>query len=158
MPDCNQTTLTLALLAGVIATFGPTVFMLQSRHHGIDDHERKLQEKFDLLLQMGSEKENEAQNVLDQIAVVRRRYNAALWAFILLMAQEIILVLVAMTIAVIRELIPIYYTLMVMPGIGAFGLHIFGDLGQAFKTQARSRAWLDAKIESGSNLRIRRQQ
>ncbi len=148
--------LLLAVLTGVIATFGPTVFMLQSRHHGIDDHERKLQEKFDLLIQSGSSREAEAQNVLDQIEVVRKRYNAALLAFILLMFQQVLLVVTAICIAVNSGIMQPIYILIVLPGVLAFVLHIFGDLVPAFKTQKRSRAWLDARVDRSVGLRVRR--
>jgi hypothetical protein len=151
-------TLLLTVLAGVIATFGPTVYMLQSRHHGIDDHERRLQEKFDLLIQSGSSREDEAQNVLDQIEVVRKRYNAALLAFILLMCQQILLVVAAIVIAENSGIMKPVLILIVLPGMLAFILHIFGDLVPAFKTQRRSRAWLDARVERSVGLRIRRGQ
>lgn len=151
-------TLLLAVLTGVIATFGPTVYMLQSRHHGIDEHERKLQEKFDLLIQSGSSREEEAQNVLDQIEVVRKRYNAALLAFILLMCQQILLVTAAIIIAINSGLIKPVFILIVLPGVLAFVLHIFGDLVPAFKTQKRSRAWLNARVDRSVGLRIRRSQ
>jgi len=151
-------TLLLAVLTGVIATFGPTVYMLQSRHHGIDEHERKLQEKFDLLIQSGGSRESEAQNVLDQIEVVRKRYNAALLAFILLMCQQVLLVAAAIVIAVNNGLISPIFVLLVLPGLLAFALHIFGDLIPAFKTQKRSRAWLNERVDRRVGLRIRRGQ
>jgi hypothetical protein len=154
----STVTLLLAVLAGVIATFGPTVYMLQSRHHGIDEHERKLQEKFDLLMQSGGSRENEAQNVLDQLEVVRKRYNAALLAFILLMCQQVLLVAGAIAIAVSSGYVKPLFVIIVLPGLLAFILHIFGDLVPAFKTQKRSRAWLDKRVDGSVGLRIRRSQ
>jgi len=85
----DPTTL-LAILAELIATFGPTVFMLQSRHYGIDDHERKLQDRYEELMKAGAENSEHCRNILDQIDVVRKRYDAALTAFILSELAKII--------------------------------------------------------------------
>jgi len=69
------------------------------------------------------------------------------------MAQEVILVLAVVAAAIFYNVIQWYLGLLIIPGALALGLHIYGDLRPAFVTQARSRDWLDRKIEKGGGLR-----
>jgi hypothetical protein len=148
------TTPLIALFAGLFAAFGSAVFMFQSRHHGIDEHERKLQEKYEELLVADENNAEYCQNLLNQISIVRKRYNFALYAFILLMFQEIILIIAIIIISIYYKIIFWHLVFLILPGVIAFGLHIFGDLGLAFKTQAVSRKWLSNKTLQGSPLMV----
>jgi hypothetical protein len=146
MPKQDPTfiAISMTLFVGLFAAFGPAVFMFQSRHHSIDDHERKLQQRYEELFKDNSD-DDYRQNIWDQIAIVRKRYDAALWAFILLMTQEIILIIAIVIVAIYHKIIFWHLAFLILPGVIAFGLHIFGDLRLAFKTQTESRAWLSNK-------------
>jgi hypothetical protein len=174
----------LALLGGATALYASTIYMLQSRHDGIDGHERQLQDQY-----LDIEKNNHgrweklpphnfendpsylhAMNILDQLVIVRRRYNGALKSFIAVMVQLIVLIVAIATFSapIIEKVSPdpkatlLLAAIIFLPGIYSLYQHVWYDLRLAFNTQQKSREWLnfhtderDGKLKPRVNRNLR---
>jgi len=128
----------LSLLIGLIPAFSVVAFMLQSRHHSINDHERSLQDKYEKL-----NEKHKKQSVYEEIIIVRERYDAALLAFILLMCQIIVLLIMIIFISIDRNVLSPLYACSLFLGVIAYTIHIFGDLIKAYSTQKINRNSFD---------------
>jgi hypothetical protein len=173
MPDEGLKNL-VTLLAGAIALYASITYMLQSRHHGIDEHERRLQSDFTDIRSQNLERWREikssmdlqsdeayryALNILDQLLIVRSRYKGALVAFILVMTQLLLLVLSVCYLAwplfdklwADQRITLIVGLIVFAPGVFALIANIGFDLIPAFRIQRKSREWLDymTVVENG---------
>ena len=146
LPDGLVTENALKVIGAITAAFIALAMMFHSRHHGIHEHERNLRRELVKMITTKTYVEDRVSNIRAQLNIIQKRYRYALIAFILLMSQTFLLLLVVVQLSIEHYMLHMGVWIFFLLGISAIVAHIAGDLLLAFKSQRISRQYVKLLI------------